>query len=78
MLAFGKVLLEKEIREYGFDPFKILNTEGLEEAAHACCFKSIESMFAGIGIGKLSTYHILEKLLSKELQRKLKFLLMLI
>ncbi|MZG52854.1 MAG: bifunctional (p)ppGpp synthetase/guanosine-3',5'-bis(diphosphate) 3'-pyrophosphohydrolase [Nitrospinae bacterium] len=65
-LEFGKELLEKEIREYGFDPFETLNAEGLEEAAHACGFKSTESMFAGIGIGKLSTYHVLEKLLPKE------------
>jgi len=65
MLEFGKELLEKEIREYGFDPFKILNTEKIEEAAHACGFKSTESMFTGLAIGKLSTYHVLEKLLPK-------------
>tara|TARA_B100000686_G_scaffold103442_1_gene110798 strand:+ start:2978 stop:5209 length:2232 start_codon:yes stop_codon:yes gene_type:complete len=66
MLDFGKKLLENEIREYGFDSFKIFNTKRLEEAAHNCGFKSIESMFAGIGIGKLSAYHVLEKLLPKE------------
>ena len=65
MLEFGKELLEKEIREYGFDPFKILNPVVLEEATHACGFKSIESMYAGLGIGKLSTYHVLEKLIPK-------------
>ncbi|MEC7785828.1 MAG: TGS domain-containing protein, partial [Nitrospinota bacterium] len=65
-LDFGKELLEKEIRDYGYDPFKELNTEVLDEVAHACGFKSPESMFVGLGIGKLSTYHVVEKLLSKE------------
>ncbi len=65
-LEFGKELLEKEIRDYGFDPLQVLNDEVLEEAAHACGFKSSESLFAGIGIGKLSTFHVLEKLLPKE------------
>ena len=65
-LELGKELLEKEIRDYGFDPFQVLNGEGLNGAAHACGFKSPESLFAGIGIGKLSTYHVLEKLLPKE------------
>ena len=65
-VILGKELLEKEIRDYGFDPFQVLNGEGLNGAAHACGFKSPESLFAGIGIGKLSTYHVLEKLLPKE------------
>ncbi|MEK9628876.1 MAG: bifunctional (p)ppGpp synthetase/guanosine-3',5'-bis(diphosphate) 3'-pyrophosphohydrolase [Nitrospinota bacterium] len=63
---FGRELLEKEIRDYGFDPFDVLGKEELEEAAHACGFKSTDSLFAGIGIGKLSSYHVLEKLLPKE------------
>ena len=65
-LELGKELLEKEIRGYGFDPFQELNEEDLAEAAHACGFNSTESLFVGIGIGKLSTHHVLEKLLPKE------------
>ncbi|MBC8284749.1 MAG: bifunctional (p)ppGpp synthetase/guanosine-3',5'-bis(diphosphate) 3'-pyrophosphohydrolase, partial [Nitrospinae bacterium] len=65
-LEFGKELLEQEIREYGLDPFEELNSEALDEAAQACGFKSSESMFVGLGIGKLSTYHVMEKLLPKE------------
>ena len=65
-LDFGKELLEKEIRDYGYDPFKELNAEALDKVAHTCGFKSSESMFVGLGIGKLSTYHVLEKLLPKE------------
>ena len=38
------------------------NAEILNEVAHACGFKSSESMFVGLGIGKLSTYHVIEKM----------------
>ena len=65
-LGFGKELLEKEIRDYGCNPLIELDNYTLEKVAHACGFKSLESMFVGIGIGKLSTYHVIEKLLPKE------------
>lgn len=65
-LALGKELLEKEIQEYGFDPAEELKEDVLEEASHACGFKSSESLFVGIGVGKLSTHHVIEKLLPKE------------
>ena len=65
-LSFGKELLEKEIRDYGCNPLIELNAYTLEKVAHACGFKSLESMFVGIGIGKISTYHVIEKLLPKE------------
>jgi GTP pyrophosphokinase len=62
----GKEFLKKDIRDYGFDPFQELNEEALAEASHACGFNSTEGLFVGIGIGKLSTHHVLEKLLPKE------------
>ena len=65
-LGFGKELLEKEIRDYGCNPLIELDNYTLEKVAHACGFKSLESMFVGIGIGKISTYHVIEKLLPKE------------
>lgn len=65
-LEFGKELLEKEIQNCGFDPFQELNSEALDKAAHACGFKSSENMLVGLGIGKLSTHHVMEKLLPKE------------
>ena len=65
-LSLGKELLEQEIREYGMDPTVEIKDELLEEAAQACGFKSTDSLLTGIGIGKLSTYHVIEKLIPKE------------
>jgi GTP pyrophosphokinase len=65
-LSLGKELLEQEIREFGLDPAVEMAGEVLEEAAQACGFNSTDSLLTGIGIGKLSTYHVIEKLIPKE------------
>ena len=65
-LSLGKELLEQEIREYGLDPTVEMAGEVFEEAAQACGFNSTDSLLTGIGIGKLSTYHVIEKLIPKE------------
>ncbi|MBC8287493.1 MAG: bifunctional (p)ppGpp synthetase/guanosine-3',5'-bis(diphosphate) 3'-pyrophosphohydrolase [Nitrospinae bacterium] len=65
-LSLGKELLEKEIHEYGLDPVIEMNGEALGEAAQACGFNSIDSLLTGVGIGKLSTHHVIEKLIPRE------------
>ena len=65
-LSLGKELLEQEIREFGLDPAVEMAGEIFEEAAQACGFNSTDSLLTGIGIGKLSTYHVIEKLIPKE------------
>lgn len=65
-LSLGKELLEQEIREYDLDPEVEMTGEAFEEAAQACGFNSTDSLLTGIGIGKLSTYHVIEKLIPKE------------
>jgi GTP diphosphokinase / guanosine-3',5'-bis(diphosphate) 3'-diphosphatase len=64
--SLGKELLEQEIREYDLDPEVEMTGEAFEEAAQACGFNSTDSLLTGIGIGKLSTYHVIEKLIPKE------------
>jgi len=65
-LSLGKELLQKEIREYGLDPAVEMAGAAFEEAAQACGFNSTDSLLTGIGIGKLSTYHVIEKLIPRE------------
>ncbi|PIP71488.1 MAG: bifunctional (p)ppGpp synthetase/guanosine-3',5'-bis(diphosphate) 3'-pyrophosphohydrolase [Nitrospinae bacterium CG22_combo_CG10-13_8_21_14_all_47_10] len=65
-LGLGKELLEKEISEYGLDPAIEMDGQAMEEAAQACGFNSTNSLLRGLGIGKLSTHHVIEKLIPKE------------
>ena len=65
-LWLGKALLEKQICEYGLNPAIEMNGEALEEASQACGFNSIDSLLMGVGIGKLSTHHVIEKLIPRE------------
>ncbi|MZG29885.1 MAG: bifunctional (p)ppGpp synthetase/guanosine-3',5'-bis(diphosphate) 3'-pyrophosphohydrolase [Nitrospinae bacterium] len=65
-LKLGKELLEKEILGYDLDPETEMGGEAFEEAAQACGFNSTDSLLMGIGIGKLSTHHVIEKLIPKE------------
>jgi GTP pyrophosphokinase len=65
-LGLGKELLEKEISEYGLDPAIEMDGQAMEEAAQACGFNSTDSLLRGLGIGKLSTHHVIEKLIPKE------------
>ncbi|MFQ5449275.1 MAG: RelA/SpoT family protein [Nitrospinaceae bacterium] len=65
-LGLGKELLEKEIRRYELSPSVVLKGKKLEEAIHACGYSSLDSLLAGIGIGKVSINHVVEKLLPRE------------
>jgi guanosine-3',5'-bis(diphosphate) 3'-pyrophosphohydrolase len=65
-LSLGRELLEQDIRKYGLDSAVETSGEAFEEAAQACGFNSTDSLLMGIGIGKLSTYHVIEKLVPKE------------
>jgi GTP diphosphokinase / guanosine-3',5'-bis(diphosphate) 3'-diphosphatase len=65
-LLLGKELLEKDLREYGLGPVEEIGCEAFEEAAQACGFNSTDRLLRGIGVGKLSTSHVIEKLIPKE------------
>ncbi|MBT5868120.1 MAG: bifunctional (p)ppGpp synthetase/guanosine-3',5'-bis(diphosphate) 3'-pyrophosphohydrolase [Nitrospinaceae bacterium] len=65
-LSLGKELLEKDLREYGLESLEEMGGEAIEEAAHACGFNSTDKLLTGIGVGKLSTYHVIEKMIPKE------------
>ncbi len=65
-LSLGKELLQKEIQEYDLDPAVEMAGEAFEEAAQACGFNSTDSLLTGIGIGKLSPHHVIEKLIPME------------
>lgn len=65
-LTLGKELLEKEIQGYGLDPAIEMTGKAFEEAAQACGFNCTDSLLTGIGIGKLSPYHVIEKLIPRE------------
>jgi len=69
-LGLGRELLEKEIRDNDCSPQTLLNGKVLEEAIHACGYNSLDSLVMGIGIGKVSVYSFVHKLLPKEKQRK--------
>ncbi len=43
-----------------------MKADALEEAAQACGFNSSDSLLMGIGIGKLSSHHAIEKLIPRE------------
>lgn len=65
-LSLGRELLQKEIQEYDLDPAVEMAGEAFEEAAQACGFNSTDSLLTGIGIGKLSPHHVIEKLIPME------------
>ena len=65
-LALGKELLEKELRRIGIEPGNVLKGKKLDEAIHGTGYGSLDSLYRGIGIGKTSVRHVLEKLCLKE------------
>jgi GTP pyrophosphokinase len=64
--SLGRELLEKEIKECGFQPPAVLKGKALEETIQACGYNSLDNLMTAIGMGKVSVYHALEKLLPKE------------
>ncbi|PIQ96523.1 MAG: bifunctional (p)ppGpp synthetase/guanosine-3',5'-bis(diphosphate) 3'-pyrophosphohydrolase [Nitrospinae bacterium CG11_big_fil_rev_8_21_14_0_20_56_8] len=71
-LLLGKELIEKEIRELGLDPEAVLKAKNLDEAIHASGFGNMESMLRGIGIGKISAIHVIERLVPRDKLEKKK------
>jgi GTP diphosphokinase / guanosine-3',5'-bis(diphosphate) 3'-diphosphatase len=65
-LRLGQGLLEKEIREYDLAPALVLKGKVLEEAIHSCGYNNLNTLYTGIGIGKVSVHSVIEKLLPKE------------
>jgi GTP diphosphokinase / guanosine-3',5'-bis(diphosphate) 3'-diphosphatase len=65
-LRLGQELLEKEIREYDLTPALVLKGKKLEEAIHSCGYNNLNTLFTGIGVGKVSVHSVIEKLLPKE------------
>ncbi|CAI2718909.1 RelA/SpoT family protein [Nitrospina watsonii] len=65
-LELGREILEAEIRKYGVLPADLLKGKMIDEAAHACGYNSLDSLFTAIGFGKLPAHQVVEKLLPKE------------
>ena len=65
-LELGREILETEIRKYGFNPAEVLKGNMLDEAIHASGFNTLDNLFIGIGYGKTSVRHVVDKLLPKK------------
>ena len=50
----GKRMIEREIREAGFDPFTLMTEEKNEEVANQMHYQSSDDMFAAIGFGDMA------------------------
>lgn len=65
-LELGREILEAEVRKYGSATGDLLKGKAMEEAAHACGYNTLDSLFTAIGFGKLPPHQVVEKLLPKE------------
>ena len=65
-LELGREILETEIRKYGFNPGEVLKGNVLDEAIQASGFNTIDNLYTGIGFGKTSVRHVVDKLLPKK------------
>lgn len=50
----GKQIIEREIREAGFDPFELMTDEKIEKIAQQMHYQSGDDMFAAIGFGDMA------------------------
>lgn len=50
----GKEMVEREIREAGYDPFSLMSEEKIEEVAKQMHYQSSDDMFAAIGFGDMA------------------------
>jgi len=73
-LSLGTALLHKSLVEYKVDPSEFLKGKVFDETLRASGFASFESLVRNIGLGKVSTHQLIEKLLPREKieERKLK------
>ncbi len=65
-LELGREILETEIRKYGFNPAEVLKGNALDEALHAAGLNSLDNLYTGIGFGRTSVRHVVDKLLPKK------------
>jgi len=65
-LSLGTALLHKSLAEYQVDPSEVLKGKVFDETLRASGFANFESLVRSIGLGKVSTHQLVEKLLPKE------------
>jgi len=65
-LSLGTALLHKSLVEYEVDPSEFLKGKVFDETLRASGFASFESLVRSIGLGKVSTHQLIEKLLPRE------------
>ncbi len=73
-LSLGTALLHKSLAKYEVDPSEFLKGKLFDETLRASGFANLESLVRSIGLGKVSTHQLIEKLLPREKieERKLK------
>jgi len=65
-LSLGTALLHKSLAEYDVDPSEFLKGKVFDETLRSSGFTSLESLVRNIGLGKVSTHQLIDKLLPRE------------
>ena len=65
-LSIGMTLLHKSLAEYEVDPSEFLKGKVFDETLRSSGFANLESLVRNIGLGKVSTHQLIEKLLPRE------------
>ena len=65
-LSLGTTLLHKSLAEYEVDPSEVLKGKVFDETLRSSGFANLESLVRSIGLGKVSTHQLIEKLLPRE------------
>jgi len=66
ILSLGTALLHKSLAEYEVDPAEFLKGKVFDETLRSSGFANLESLVRNIGLGKVSTHQLIEKLLPRE------------
>ena len=66
ILSLGTALLHKSLAEYEVDPAEFLKGKVFDETLRSSGFANLESLVRSIGLGKVSTHQLIEKLLPRE------------
>lgn len=69
-LALGKEALEKELGKLGLDPEKYMEENKILPYAETAGYMSMESLFIGIGLGKLKIQQFIENIVPREVLEK--------
>jgi guanosine-3',5'-bis(diphosphate) 3'-pyrophosphohydrolase len=69
-VAKGKDLVEKEIRNYGFEPKDVFNSENLSNVAKKYNFSNEEDMYAAVGYNGITAAQIATRLTDKLRKQK--------